>query len=59
MHGRSVLLWPAVVMALAASLGAAAQVAQVSPPTAPPSRATVGFMHAIHATNNVETIRRA
>ncbi len=42
-------------MALAASLGAPAQVTQVSPPAAPPSAATVGFMHAIHATNNVET----
>jgi catechol 2,3-dioxygenase-like lactoylglutathione lyase family enzyme len=56
MYARSVLLWPAVAMSLAVTLGAAAQIPQTSTPAAvPPSAATVGFMHAIHATNNVET----
>src|SRR4051812_26501593 len=56
MYARSVLPWPAVAMSLAVTLGAAAQIPQTSTPAAvPPSAATVGFMHAIHATNNVET----
>lgn len=46
-------LSPALYPLLLSSFAAVAQ----TPPgaTAPPSAATVGFMHAIHATNNVQT----
>ena len=56
MRARSVPLWPAAVTLWVVSWGAAAQTAQTRAPAAvPPSAATVGFMHAIHATNDVET----
>ena len=56
MSYRAILLWSAVLPILLASSSAGAQTAPTAGPAAvPPSAATVGFMHAIHATNNVET----
>jgi catechol 2,3-dioxygenase-like lactoylglutathione lyase family enzyme len=46
-------LSPAVLPLLLIATAAGAQTQPVS--TAPPSEVTVGFMHAIHATNDVET----
>jgi catechol 2,3-dioxygenase-like lactoylglutathione lyase family enzyme len=46
------LLLPAALAFLLVSFCAGAQPATAA---APPSAATIGFMHAIHATNNVET----
>jgi len=56
MHCRSVALWPAAATFLLAAFGSMAQTPQAAgPAAAPASGVTVGFMHAIHATNNVET----
>jgi catechol 2,3-dioxygenase-like lactoylglutathione lyase family enzyme len=56
MRCRSLAVWPLAATFLLASSGAMAQTPQpAGPPAAPPSAATVGFMHAIHATNNVDT----
>ena len=53
MSYRAIVVWPAVVLASLASSSAGAQTTPT--PAAAPSAATVGFMHAIHATDNVET----
>ena len=45
---------PTPLLALAAWLVAAAAAAQSPPVAAPPSSVTIGFMHAIHATNAVD-----
>ena len=56
MSFRAIAISLAVLPVLLTSSGAGAQTAPTAGPAAvPPSAATVGFMHAIHATNNVET----
>ena len=56
MSFRAIAISLAVLPILLTSSGAGAQTAPTAGPAAvPPSAATVGFMHAIHATNNVET----
>jgi catechol 2,3-dioxygenase-like lactoylglutathione lyase family enzyme len=58
MSFRAIGIWFVVLPVVILSSSAGAQLAAPAAPSvaaAPPSAATVGFMHAIHATNNVET----